>query len=85
MTTYKQILTGVWNDLNDRFEPVKDCEVSIDALLSVAQLALVGWTFCGADEKYIQLERTTEEPEFGDFTHDLVSIDRISGHVICED
>ena len=54
--TLGSLLGAVWN--KDRFAHIKDVAVSDAMVYRVAQLSLVGWTFCGASfEPTIELER----------------------------
>lgn len=69
-TTYATLLSGVWND-DGRFDDIKQVAVGDAAVLRVAQLALNGWKFCGADDVSIELERD----------RCAVFVNRISGDV----
>ena len=57
--TLGTLLAGVWN--KKRFASIADTPVSDVMVYRVAQLALSGWEFCGADETpTIELERGIE-------------------------
>ena len=54
--TLGSLLGHVWNQ--KRYSPIADVEVPDAMVYRVAQLALVGWTYCGAnDTPMIELER----------------------------
>ena len=55
--TQAELFSHVWNESVFDSRTYKPKPLSEDALLSIARLALAGWTFCGAGEDFIELER----------------------------
>ncbi len=56
--TYSELLSGVWD--GDMFTDLADVEIDGTAVSQIARLALAGWSFCGASEHWVELERGSE-------------------------